>query len=149
MMISTSTKLFPLAVIVLLFSGLAFSSHYYDHQRSSYSITGDTGFSVPQYDSQAELATELIAPFLFLVILLKFGLEMVLSNVLDSNNAPIPGEKPDVSRESTLMALTITGMLIPTPFWDYMRLAASSIGLIATGAVILAILFVIYSFIQG
>lgn len=148
MMISTSTKLGVLASALLLLTGLAASSHYYDHSGDGYSVT-DSGFSVPEYESQSELATELVAPFLFLVILLKFALESVLATVLDTNDVQVPGEKPDVSREATLMAVAITGMLIPTPFWDYIRLAAGSIGLIATGALILAILFVIRSFIKG
>jgi len=147
-MISTSTKLGALTAVLLLLTGLSMSSHYYSHQQTGYSVT-DTGFSVPEYDSHSELATELVAPFLFLVILLKFALESVLASVLDTNDVPVPGEKPDVSKEATLMSLTIAGMLIPTPFWDYVRLAAGSIGLIATAAVILAILFVIRSFIKG
>lgn len=147
--ISTSTKLSSLAVAIVLLTGLALGSHYYDHQKEGYSVTGDTGFSVPEYESQSEIATELVAPFLFLVILLKFALESVLATILDTNDTPIPGDKPDVSKEATLMAVTIAGMLIPTPFWDYMRLAAGSIGLMATAALALAVLFVIYSFLKG
>jgi hypothetical protein len=151
--ISISTKFSVLAAIFVLLSGLAVGSHYYDHQQSGYSVTGDTGFSVPEYESQSQLATELVAPFLFIVVLMKFAFQKVLIfSFAEDDRVDWPGRddhKSLYSREATLMAVAVTGMMIPTPFWGYVRLIASSLGLIATSAVALVILFLIYSFIRG
>lgn len=148
-MISTSTrKLAALAALAIFAIGAVSGSHYYDHDRG-YSATQDSGFSIPQYDSQSELATELAAPFLFIVVLLKFSFERVLEFVLDTNDHPLNTEEPDVSRESTVMAVAVAGMMIPTPFWDYVRLMASGIGLAATGAVLLVVLFLIFAFLKA
>lgn len=142
-----SNKKLVLPLLLVLFTGFIYGSHYYQHSQG-YSVTGDTGFSIPEYNSQAEIATELVAPFLFLVILLKLPLEVVLGFVYDTNDS-IPGRRPDVSKEASLMSITITAMLIPTPFWRYIRLAAGSIGLIATVTLIISVLFLIYLFFKG
>lgn len=151
MKISTSTKFLGLLSVCVLIGGTALGSHYYDHQEG-YSVTGDTGFSIPEYNSQSELATELIAPFLFIVILMKFAFERVLEFTLVGNNdRPNPWDDSgeNVSREATLMAIAVTGMMIPTPFWSYVRTVASSLALVATSAVLLVLLFLIYSFFRG
>jgi hypothetical protein len=148
-MISTSSKkLVALTAIILFFTGLIAGSHYYNHQ--GYSVTQDSGFSIPEYSSQSELATQLAAPFIFIVVLLKFSFERVLQFVLDTNNHP-PGmdDTPDVSRESTVMAIAVAGMMIPTPFWDYVRWMASGIGVATTGALLLVVLFLIFAFLNN
>lgn len=148
-MISTSTrKTAALVLTAVAFIGLSAGSHYYDHGSQGYSVTQDSGFSIPEYNSQSELATELVAPFLFIVVLLKFSFERVLQFVLDTNDHPIHDQEPDVSRESSLMAVAVAGMMIPTPFWDYVRWIASSIGVIASLSVALVILFLMYSFLK-
>lgn len=151
-MISTSTrKVAAISVLLFFVAGIASGSHYYEHDSQGYSVNPeDSQFSIPEYNSQSALLTQLIAPFLFIVVLLKFSFERVLQFVLDTNNHPPWGnDKPDVSRESTIMSIAIAGMMIPTPFWDYVRLAASGIGLVTTGAVLLVILFLIFSFLRG
>ncbi|MFT4892281.1 MAG: hypothetical protein ACI8Z7_000048 [Candidatus Nanohaloarchaea archaeon] len=153
MEISTLNRTSAFLLILMLFSGLVAGSHYYSHQQSGYSVTGDTGFSVPEYESQSELATELVAPFLFIVVLMKFAFQKVLIfSFAEDDRVDWPGRddhKSLYSREATLMAVAVTGMMIPTPFWGYVRLIASSLGFIATSAVALVILFLIYSFIRG
>lgn len=150
-MISTSTEKTVLLLLILsIFTGMIAGSHYYDHGgRNGYSVTADSGFSIPEYRSQSELATQLVAPFIFIVVLLKFSFERVLQFVLDTNDHPIHNEEPDVSRESTIMAVAVAGMMIPTPFWDYVRWVASGIGIAAAGAVLLVVLFLIFAFLKG
>lgn len=147
-------KLLALLLVAVLLSGMGAAEHYYgDSGGESFSVTEmDSGFSVPEYNSQAEIATELVAPFLFIVILLKFGFEKMLMFAFasdDHNVADMLDEGPSFSKEATLMAVTVAAMLIPTPFWDYVRLLGGSIGLAATVAVLLALLFVIFSFLKG
>lgn len=151
-MISTSIrKTVAISAILLLFAAMISGSHYYEHGGQDYSVEpGDSQFSIPEYNSQSAILTQLIAPFLFIVVLLKFSFERVLQFVMDTNNHP-PWEdgKPDVSRESTIMSIAVAGMMIPTPFWDYVRLTASGIGLATAGAVLIAVLFLIFSFLRG
>lgn len=154
-MISASTrKLAALTIASVIFIGIVSGSHYYEHDDSfgdnSFSVAEDSTFSIPQYDSQSELATQLVAPFIFIVVLLKFSFERVLQFVLDTNDHPPWGDDgADVSRESTIMAITVAGMMIPTPFWDYVRLVASGIGFAATAAVFLVVLFLIFAFLKA
>lgn len=152
MMISTSTrKIAAIMVLVFFAVGVVSGSHYYDHGGQSYSVSpDDSQFSIPEYNSQSALLTQLVAPFLFIVVLLKFSFERVLQFVLDTNNHP-PGvdDTPDVSREATIMAAAVAGMMIPTPFWDYVRWIASGIGIVTSGAVLLVILFLIFAFLNG
>lgn len=151
MKISTLNKLPVLLAVTLVLSVTAMGSHYYNHQ-SGYSVT-DSGFSVPEYESQSEIATELVAPFLFIVVLLKFSFQKVLVfTFAEDDRIDYPGRddyKSLYSREATLMAVAVAGMMIPTPFWRYVRLVSSSLGLIATLAIALVILYLIYSFIRG
>lgn len=157
-MTSTSIKAFSALSVLILFTGLASASHYYSDD--GYSVTGDSAFVLPEYDSdsnsnhdynsQAELATELIAPFIFLVVLLKFTLERVLQFVLDTNDHPPWSDNGEsVSREATVMSVAIAGMLIPTPFWGYIRLIAGGIGFLASAAVLLVVGYLIFSFLSG
>ncbi|MFB6226133.1 MAG: hypothetical protein ABEJ02_02165 [Candidatus Paceibacteria bacterium] len=139
---------------VLLFSGMATGSHYYDHDQGL-EFDASSGFSVPEYDSQAEIATELVAPFIFLTVILRFGFQKVLIFTFASEeNGRHPmdvfsDKRMSFSKEATLMALTVTAMLIPTPFWTYVRLIASSLGLIATSIIALTLLYLIFSFLKG
>lgn len=149
MMISTSTRKLVFAGFLAVFLlGQVAGSHYYSDGQG-YSIGQDSGFSIPEYESQSELGTQLIAPFIFIVVLLKFSFERVLQFVLDTNDHPIRDEEPDVSREATIMAIAVAGMMIPTPFWDYVRWIGSGIGLAASGAILLVILFLIFAFLWG
>ena len=137
----------------LLFSGLAAGDYYYNNQ-DSYSVTGDSEFSVPQYESQEEIATELVAPFLFIVIILRFAFQKVLFFTFaeDDRNRVLTGQddfRSKFSREATMMSIAVAGMMIPTPFWEYVRLVASSIGLLTAGIILLIIFYFIWSFING
>lgn len=144
----SSEKITVLSILILFLVGAVSASYYYS-ETDSYSVGEDSGFSIPEYESQSELATQLIAPFIFIVVLLKFSFERVLQFVLDTNDHPPWDEGADVSRESSIMAIAVAGMMIPTPFWDYVRWVASGIGLATAGAVLLVILFLIFAFMKG
>ena len=156
MVISTlmSRKIILFFLLIGMISGV--SADYYYGNSGSNSITGDTGFSVPEYESQRELATKLIAPFLFVTILLQVLFERALRFAfvdedqnrdmlsLVSNNNP-----PSVRKESTLMALAAAGILIPSPFWGYVRFATASIPTIAISVIVIGFLYWAYKFLSA
>lgn len=152
MILTSTTKLMVLAALVsLLVSGVA-AQHYYE-SGSGYG-SHDSEFSVPQFESQEEILAELVAPFIFMSILLQFFLQKVLHFTLrDQDDYPagirLTDDRPNVRRESTLMAVTITGILIPTPFWTYVRYSIASIGLIAVTMFVGVFLFIVYLFLKG
>lgn len=102
--------------MVLLFVVPAASSYYYSSQDS---ITQDS-FSVPTYDSQKDIATKLVAPFLLVTILLQTFLQRSLSIALDT-------KKSNVRKKSVAMAVAITGMLVPTRFFQMINEAVAII----------------------
>lgn len=157
-MISTSAnKKFLFAFLVLVFvSGV--SADYYYSGSNDHGITGgtaDTGFSVPQYDSQEEILTQLVAPFIFVSILLQILFNRALRFAFvdeDSGDdllSLVEDNRPNLNREATLMAITATAILIPTPFWNYVRLATASIGVVTVTLVAAAAFYLLYAFIRG
>lgn len=145
---SMSKKLLLSLLILGMLSGVS-ADYYYGNSHSG-SITGDTGFSVPQYESQREIITQLVAPFLFVSILLQilFNRALRFAFVDEDQNRGIldlvENNRPNLRRESTLMAITATAILIPTPFWDYVRWATASIAVISVTGLIVVILFLFY-----
>lgn len=128
MKILTSNNLVLLLSFVFLFTSV--SGYYYSDDGDSYSISGDeTGFSTPEFDSQREIVTELVAPFIFISVLLQFLINKALSFTFATDDNPL-SDGPDVGRESMLMSLAITGMLVPSPLWDQLRLLIQSIGVV-------------------
>lgn len=111
-------------------------SHYYGKGGDSASITdADTGFSVPQYDSQAEIVTQLVAPFIFVSFLLRLALSRALTLALAQDQHDRiaifrPEERVDVSTESTVISIAITAMMIPTPAWDFVTILGQVLGVI-------------------
>lgn len=147
--ISASKYIVSLSMIIFLVA-FAAASH------SGGAIRGDqiggTEFSVPQFDSQEEILVELVAPFVFLSILLQFILSKVLHFVIRDDEIPrgvpvgfpIRDQRPDVRKYSTLMAITITGILVPSPLWGYIRGAIASIGVLSLGFFIAVLLLIMY-----
>lgn len=115
----------------------------------------DSGFSVPEYESQTQLLTELVAPFLFLSVLLHFVLVRVLHFTLrDEEYAPYNPygyheKQPNVRRYSLLMSVVITGMLIPTVLWDYMVWAIRFLGAASMTVFAGIVLFVLYMMVSS
>lgn len=121
-MTSTSNKSKLLfGIVAILFLSSMVSGYYY----SDSDITSDTGFQVPEYDSQEEILTEFVAPFLLIVILLQIGLQRALMFTLDEDqntwfppNKGYNKEKKRIKKQSTLMALVIAGMMVPTQLFQ-------------------------------
>lgn len=130
-----------------MISGVS-ADYYYGDSGSDYSIDGDTGFSIPQYDSQQEIITLLVLPFIFISVLLRYVFIRALHLTLaDDNNPPLlyPADKrPDVSREATVMALAATGILVPSPMWTYVRWAVQLLDTVAIFGFAGLVLFVMY-----
>lgn len=130
-----------------MISGVSADYYYGD---SGSSITEDTGFSVPEYKSQREIMTQLVAPFIFVAILLQilFNRALRFAFVDESKGNDllnlVENNTPSLRRESTLMAVTATAILIPTPFWGYVRWATASIAVLSVTGLIGVILFLFY-----
>lgn len=153
-------KLLLLGIIsASMISGVA-ADYYYYNDGGSNSITQDTGFSVPEYESQQELVTQLVAPFLLITILLQIGFERALRfafvdedrdrSLLDllENNRP-----PSVKKESTVMALATAGILVPSPFFQYINEAITivfgGVFYIALISIGIGALYILYRIIAG
>jgi hypothetical protein len=141
-MTSTLDKKILLGFLIIAFASTA-SADFHNQGFSDFSE--DSYFSIPEYDSQYEIGTELVAPFIFVATLLHFALSKALSFIL-ANDSDNPANDPrvlwglpkgvethdnraDVSRYSMIMSLTITASLIPTPYWSYIREIIQLIGL--------------------
>lgn len=127
---STSNKIIVLALILITTISLSTASH-----QSNF----DTGFDMPDFESHSEIVTLLVAPFLFVTLLLQITLNAVLRSTIGrgSNN----GHNPNYKKFSTVMALSITAMLVPSPFWQYIIFAGDSIGVISVSILLLVFIF--------
>ncbi|MFB6216388.1 MAG: hypothetical protein ABEJ72_05410 [Candidatus Aenigmatarchaeota archaeon] len=151
---STTSKKAALSLGILIFASLTAGqiTGQGGYQDSGNLYSSDTGFSIPEYESQKELVTELVAPFVFLTVLLQFILAKVLHLVYADEDipegvpygVPVRDEKPDMRKYSTLMAVTITAMLVPTPFWSYVRFVVGGIGLVTITAFAAALVYLVY-----
>lgn len=154
-MTSTLTKKLLLLSILsaLMVSGV--SADYYYGNSGSYGVGHDTSFSVPQYDSQQEIVAKLVAPFLFVSIFLQLLFSRALRFAFvdeDRGNdllTLVEENKPSLNREATLMAITATAILIPTPFWDYVVVATASIPTVAISVLAIAFLYGAYKFLSA
>ncbi len=111
-------RLGALLLITLFFTGVASASHYYDE-----GIDADAGFEIPQYETQEEILTQLVAPFLLIALVFQLGLERAMMFTLaedDKLRHPYQkkGEKKRIKRQSMMLSLVITGMLVPTQFFQ-------------------------------
>lgn len=135
-------------------SGVA-ADYYYNNAPDSYAIGEETGFSVPEYQSQEQVVSELVAPFIFVAILLHIGFSRALrfAFVDDSNKTMLDlmqnNEPSGINRKSMLMSIAVTAMLVPTPFWTYVRIAMGTVGLVAVTIFAAAALFLFYWFLKG
>lgn len=140
-------------IISAAFTLVAFTAASHGNGPVTGDSIGETNFAAPQFDSQAELLSELVAPFLFMTILLQFILSKVLHFVIMDDDIPqgvpvgVPihnEQRPDVRKYSTLMAITITGILVPSPLWVYVRGAIASIGVLTLAFFVAALLLIMY-----
>ena len=128
--ISTSTtKILLIGLLLLTFVSTVSADYYYNNAGG---ISNNDYVSFPEYDSQRELAVNFVAPFLLITMILRIGLKKALMFTFDANNNhPIHGSdkqaRKQASKYSTVMSLLITGMLVPTPFFQNFDLWISAI----------------------
>lgn len=125
-MILTSTKKVLLITLVLIgFASTVSADFYYNNGGSP--ISDEDYFTLPEYDSQQEIATQLVAPFLLITILLQIGIERALYFTLDTSGLPTQNktEKKKAKKQATIIALMIAGMMVPTPIFQSMNSAVS------------------------
>lgn len=152
-LILSKKLVFLILLLALMVSGV--TADYYYGDSTSYGSMGDTGFSIPEYSSQQEIFTQLVAPFLFLTVLLQilFNRALRFAFVDESKGNDLlslmENNKPNLNREATLMAITATAILIPTPFWNYVIFAVGSIGVITVTIVAVAAFLLLYYFLRG
>lgn len=149
-----NSKLLLLGILsVLMVSGV--SADYYYGGSNDHIIGQDTGFSVPQYDSQQEVMAKLVAPFLFVTIFLQILFNRALRFAFVDEGSGndlltlVEDNKPSLRRESILMSVTATAILVPTPFWDYVILATSSIPTVIVSVAAIAVLYWAYKFLSA
>lgn len=147
-------KISILIASLILLSSLAVAGQSFvfpGEESNSYNYDNEEWFRAPTYDSQQELLFQILAPFAFLVILLQIAFQKALRMTFaeDDENPWLRGDKPDVFRESVLMAVTVSAILLASPYWSLMRKMAASIGILSVGMLILLFLFMAYLFITG
>lgn len=116
-MTSTLTKAAAISLIFLFSLSTATATFH--------SATGTDdpyeNFSIPHYDSQAEILTELVAPFLLIFFIFQIGLKQALKFSLSAED-DWHHEKEEARKQrnkyATLIALTVTLMLIPTKLFQ-------------------------------
>lgn len=138
---------------VLMISGV--SADYYYSGSGGYDIGQNTGFSAPEYKSQQEIMAKLVAPFLFVTIFLQllFNRALRFAFVDESSGNDlltlVEDNKPNLRRESILMSITATAILVPTPFWDYVVIATGSIPTVVISVAAIAVLYWAYKFLSA
>lgn len=116
-MTSTLTKIAALSLIILFSLSAAAATFH--------SATGTDNpyenLSIPHYDSQAEILTELVAPFLLIFFIFQIGLKQALKFALsaeDEWHSEKEAARKQRNKYATLIALTVTLMLIPTKLFQ-------------------------------
>jgi len=112
------TKKVGIILLFGIFLGGSVSADYY-YNSGNQDNSDVNSFSIPEYDSQKEIATQLVAPFLLITVILQIGLRRALYFTLDTNS-PLAGdsEKKKARKQATIIALIIAGMMIPTPLFQ-------------------------------
>ncbi|MFB6182870.1 MAG: hypothetical protein ABEI78_02285 [Candidatus Nanohaloarchaea archaeon] len=136
MMISTLNKVIFLLIVISIF--FQFSASY---QRS---FSSQNYFDVPEFDSQKDILYKFALPFVFIYSMLYFLISKTLELVLDDSGAFSSG--PDVNQESILITLSITLMLLASPFWEKL---IRTMMLFGKYAVLLIGLFILYTVYQA
>lgn len=129
-MTSTSNKATIIVLALVLTTGITLANH--GSQGSAYSTVHGQEFVLPEFDSQEEIITQFVAPFIFITIILQLTYARVLHAIYRDDQVPrgVPptvDDKPDVSRYATLMAIATTAVMVPTPFWDFISLWISAV----------------------
>ncbi|MBC5792977.1 MAG: hypothetical protein H8Z69_02945 [Nanohaloarchaea archaeon] len=152
--ISTSTtKLLVGLAGILMLSG-AVSGYYYGDGSGSSLSTGNAEFSIPQYNSQGEILTKLVAPFLLVFIIFYLGLFKALWFAYADDDGPFltknkKEEKKQVRKYATIISILISAMIIPSPLFhalnDFTAIVFGGLTYILLGALGFAFLLVLWS----
>lgn len=130
-MISTSKLLMVSSLLLLIVSGVS-ATHTFDDEPAQ------TGFSIPEFESNQEILTQLVAPFIFVFVFMQYTLSHALHFALDKRG------KVKTDKETTLLSLAIVTMLVPSPFWQYIQWAIQGLGTLGVGAFVALFVFVVY-----
>ncbi|WEL20017.1 hypothetical protein SVXNc_1025 [Candidatus Nanohalococcus occultus] len=136
-------------------TGLATGTHQNNNDIFSNSDYSATSFS--DYSSTTELLSGFVAPFLLLFLIFQRGLEKALMVTLDEDDSNpwnnVKQEKKRLKKYSIVMALAITGMIVPTKFFQNLDTITAavfgSITFLLYGAILMALLWVFYRVITG
>jgi uncharacterized membrane protein YjfL (UPF0719 family) len=133
-MTSTSAKLLILSLLLLV--PLAGANHN-SGGLGGVEVDG-TGLGVPEYDSTAEIVTMFAAPFIFIALLFRILFAVVFTQIVDPDNTQNYGTI------STVMALSATAILVPTPFWDYVIYVSGLLSILPPALIAVTIALIIY-----
>lgn len=143
-----SKRLVSIFLLVLLFVSLGTSFH---GDLFSYSQTDHF------YDSLSDPRTALtnfVAPFLLIAIIFQRGFEKALSfSYADDDGMIVSGsrsaERKRVRKYSMIMSLAVTGMIVPSPYFqvfqDYIAILFGTVSYIFFFAIIAAFLWVLWN----
>lgn len=138
-----------LLFLIGLFAGSAAGFHLDGFQSHSY---GDDYY--PDFEDPRETMTDFVAPFLLIAILFQRGYEKALSFSWadDKKNRFSPMRPKDERRKirkfSLIMALATAGMIVPTPWFQIIRLWVANlfslIGILFFAGIFVAFLYVLW-----
>lgn len=121
-MTSTSNKILVSFLFALAFVSTVSASHYYGDSSGSSIGSSDTSFSIPNYDSHREIAFNLVAPFLLIFLVIQLGLQKALFFTFADDQVygqELSDERNKIKKYSVVMALVISGMIIPSPLFRW------------------------------
>jgi len=146
------TKRLVIGLLILSFISAVSADFYYNQDSST--ISGDGSYILTDsYDSQEEFATEFVAPFLLITIILQLGFNKVLRFTLDVNDNDNPlyqdnEAKNQARKYSIVMSLVVTGMITASPIFglikSYVSIVFGSIIFVFGAAVAGAIIYFFY-----
>jgi hypothetical protein len=133
---STSSKVVLATAVLVSFVSLAAAPHDPGSITGSGDLDFNNNFDIPRYDSSQEIAVYFIAPFLFITLLYKIIFHLLFNRVVDADSGA------NYSFQTSLMSVAATGIMVPSPAWDYVLLAINSIAVLAIGGIIAVLLIV-------
>ncbi|MFB6241962.1 MAG: hypothetical protein ABEJ36_04120 [Candidatus Nanosalina sp.] len=144
-----SKKLFLLAFLFVAVAGIASAYHM-----GGYGGYGDYGETYPDLSDPREALTDFVAPFLLIAVLFQRGFEKALSfSYADDKNTVLgptnkKRERKRIKKFSLIMALATAGMIVPTPWFQLIRLWVANlfslIGVIFFGAIFAAFVWLLW-----
>jgi hypothetical protein len=128
------TKIFIISLLFLFLAGSAVAFH----MDGLNGYGGEYGQQYPSLDDPREALTNFVAPFLLIAIIFQRGFEKALAYTYadESSNPYGPfnqsEEKEKLRKYSMIMALAVTGMIVPSPyFWMFQDYIAVLFGTVS------------------